>query len=48
MDIEDELLNNEQSIRLLKIMIDTINSRTMEILDDADNAKYKPNLEKND
>ena len=46
MDIEAELINNEQSIRLLKIMIDTINSRTMEIIDDADNAKYKPNLEK--
>ena len=45
MDIEDELINNEQSVRLLKIMIDIINSRTMSILDDADNAKYKPNLE---
>ena len=45
MDIEDELLNNEQSVRLLKIMIDIINSRTLEIIDDADNAGYKPNLE---
>ena len=39
MDIEAELINNEQSIRLLKIMIDTINSRTEEILDKADNAR---------
>ena len=41
MDIEDELLHNEQSVRLLKIMIDIINSRTAEILDDADNARLE-------
>ena len=45
MDIEAELINNEQSVRLLKIMIDIINSRTEDILDDADNTGYKPNLE---
>ena len=45
MDIEAELINNDQSVRLLKIMIDIINSRTLEIIDDADNAGYKPNLE---
>ena len=45
MDIEAELINNEQSVRLLKIVIDIINSRTEDILDDADNTGYKPNLE---
>ena len=41
MDIEAELINNEQSVRLLKIMIDIINSRTAEIIDDADNARLE-------
>ena len=44
MDIEAELINNDQSVRLLQIMIDTINSRSREILDEADVAKIMPNL----
>ena len=44
MDIEAELINNDQSVRLLEIMIDTIKSRSREILDDADVAKIMPNL----
>ena len=35
MDIEEELINNEQSVRLLQIMIDIINSRTATILDET-------------
>ena len=31
-ELENELLNNEQSIKVLQIMIDTIQSRTTEIL----------------
>ena len=44
MNIEAELINNDQSVRLLQIMIDTINSRSREILDDADDAKIMSNL----
>ena len=32
-ELENELLNNEQSIKVLQIMIDTIQSRTIDILE---------------
>ena len=45
MDIEEELLNNDESVRMLQIMIDKIKTRTLQILDDAHDAKYEPKPE---